>query len=106
MTQASTSVDQSIPRHPGSSRRNGFAAQSVSAVTACPTALRNGARSHCIAKRSRNAYVNSPNAVSSRNLSAWSIIATFLYASPPSASPSSCARCAAAFAAAMIEAFT
>ena len=43
------------PLKPGSTRRSGFTAQSVSATTAWPSGLRNGARSHCITKRSRNA---------------------------------------------------
>jgi len=57
---------QSIPFHPGMTRRNGLTIQSVSAMTACPSGLRNGARSSCIANRSSNAYVNSPKMTSSR----------------------------------------
>ena len=51
---------------PSSTRRSGFTIQSVSAITACPSGSRNGARSHCIAKRSSSAYVNSPNTTSSK----------------------------------------
>jgi len=43
---------QSMPFQPESTRRSGLTIQSVSAMTACPSGLRNGARSHCITKRS------------------------------------------------------
>ena len=37
-----------MPFQPGTIARSGFTIQSVSAITACPSGLRNGARSHCI----------------------------------------------------------
>ncbi len=55
-----------MPLQPGSTRRSGFTIQSVSAITAWPTGLRNGARSNCITKRSSSAYVKSPKTTSSR----------------------------------------
>jgi predicted component of type VI protein secretion system len=55
LIQASTSVEPSSPGSRESPCGAGFTAQSVSAMTACPSGLRNGARSHCMAKRSRNA---------------------------------------------------
>ena len=56
-----TSDAQSMPLKPGRTRRSGFTIQSVSAITAWPSGLRNGARITCIAKRSSSAYVKSPN---------------------------------------------
>ena len=97
-----------MPFQPGTTRRSGFTIQSVSAMTACPSGLRNGARSSCIAKRSSSAYVNSPKTTSSRYRITWSVMTAALHASSrrPSASPSSFARAAAAFTAATKRAFT
>src|SRR5215470_7568352 len=51
-------------------RRSGSTAQSVSAATAWPSGLRNGARSHCIRKRSSAVYTSVPKTTFSRKRSA------------------------------------
>ena len=57
---------QSMPPNPGSTLRSGLTIQSVSAITAWPSGLRNGARISCMTRRSSSVYVKRPKTTSIR----------------------------------------
>ncbi len=104
-SQATISDAQSSPRKPGSIFRSGLTAQSVSAATACPSGLRNGARNHCMMKRSSAEYTISAKTILTRKRSASASMIR-VQGSDPKRSPISRARAAAALTAAMIAAIT
>ncbi|MNS90780.1 hypothetical protein D3C72_1248450 [compost metagenome] len=66
VSQAATTVAQSMPPTPGMIRRSGRTSQSVIWNTPCETGLRVGSRVSCIHTRSNSAMPNRVKTVSSR----------------------------------------